>query len=222
MPYTGDMSPVQHAAQELAKRDPILAPIIARLPCTITPHTQYYRELVESIIGQQLSVKAAETITQRFVALFGDTFPSPQQIVAASSESMRAAGLSNAKVAYVRDLAQHIIDGELNVEALPTLSNEAAIKTLVAVKGIGEWTAHMFLIFALARLDVLPVGDLGFKTGLMRLYGFDALPTPAQVTKLAADRHWHPYESIATWYVWQSLDNAPLERTRHQAGVEEK
>ncbi len=190
------------------QRDPVLAPVIQHVGrYRVKPHNNYYQELVESIIGQQLSIKAAATITQRFVALFGDTFPSPEQILTKQVEDLRAAGLSNAKAKYVLDLAKHVQEGTLQVDKLPSLSNEEVIRELTAVKGIGEWTAHMFLLFSLGRLDVLPVGDLGFRIGLQKLYGFAALPTPAQIKELSEHNHWHPYESVATWYVWQSLNS---------------
>jgi DNA-3-methyladenine glycosylase II len=118
-------------------------------------------------------------------------------------------GLSRNKAAYVLDLAKHVADGQLQLDRIAELPNDQIIKELVAVKGIGEWTAHMFLIFALGRLDVLPVGDLGIRSGIQKLYGYDHLPTPAEIIELAAKNNWHPYESVACWYVWQALDNAP-------------
>lgn len=201
---------MQTAKQHLLACDAQLASVIRAVgDCPLKPHSRYYQELVESIIGQQLSIKAAATIVKRFVALFDGVFPTPEQIVASEHDALRSAGLSNAKAIYVRDLAQHIIDGKLEISKLPSLSNEDAIKELVAVKGIGEWTAHMFLMFSLGRLDVLPVGDLGLRTGVQKLYKLKAIPSPAEATKLAGRKKWHPYESVATWYIWQSLDNAP-------------
>lgn len=199
---------MQTAKQHLLKCDPHLAPIIQKVgDCPLRPHSRYYQELVESIISQQLSMKAAATITQRFVALFGGEFPAPQQILAKEHGQLRSAGLSNAKANYIRDLAQHIVDGQLLIDKLPALSNQEVINELTAVKGIGEWTAHMFLIFSLGRLDILPVGDLGLRAGVQKIYGLKSLPTPNEVTKLANKHKWHPYESVATWYVWQSLNN---------------
>lgn len=201
---------LKSAARHLAQNDPQLSPVIQRFgPCTIEPHSHYYRELVESIIGQQLSVKAAATILKRFVALFGGEFPSPVQILACDVDKLRSAGMSAAKARYVRDLAQHIVDGELQPENLPGLSNDEVIHELVAVKGIGEWTAHMFLIFSLGRTDVLATGDLGVRSAMMRLYNLPALPSPADIRAIADRHHWHPYESIACWYLWKSLDNEP-------------
>ncbi|HKU19035.1 MAG TPA: DNA-3-methyladenine glycosylase [Candidatus Saccharimonadales bacterium] len=201
----------QQAAEYLAAHDAVLAPLVARFGlCTIRPHRNYYQELVQSIISQQLSVKAAATIERRFCALFAsDTFPSPEAILHKSIDELRAAGLSRGKATYVRDLAQHVVDGRVQFNHLDKLSNEAVIRELTAVKGIGEWTAHMFLMFCMGRTDVLAVGDLGIKNGVQKLYGLDHLPSAADLSALAAQNHWHPYESIACWYIWQSLDNTP-------------
>lgn len=201
---------LQKAVQHLAMHDPALATVIARMGlCTIRPHTDYYRELVQSIISQQLSVKAADAIEQRFVALFNGRFPSPEQLLATDIETLRSSGLSYAKGRYALDLARHVVDGAVAFDRFGTLSNESIIRELTAVKGIGEWTAHMFLMFCMGRLDVLPVGDLGIRNGVRQLYDLADLPTPQQVAAIAQSNHWHPYESIASWYVWQSLDNTP-------------
>jgi DNA-3-methyladenine glycosylase II len=186
-------------------------PVIARSGiCTISPHTDYYRELVDSIISQQLSVKAARTIERRFCELFGASdFPPPEVILTKEIDELRTAGLSRGKAMYVRDLAQHVLDDKIRFESFPQLSNQEIIDELVAVKGIGEWTAHMFLMFCMGRLDVLPVGDLGIKNGMMKLYGLNAPPSPEQMREISVKYNWHPYESVASWYIWQSLDNAP-------------
>lgn len=197
------------AADYLAKADSRLAPIIVRSGiCTIEPHTNYYQELVESIISQQLSVKAARSIRQKFTGLFGGEFPSPDQILSKSVEELRSAGLSNAKARYIQDLALHVKNGTVKLDILNTLSNDEIIRELTAVKGIGEWTAHMFLMFCMGRLDVLPYGDLGIKNGIQKLYGLDHLPSPTEVQDIALAHHWAPYQSVASWYIWQSLDNA--------------
>lgn len=200
---------ITKAGKHLAAHDPVLVGLItAHGPYTPRPHTNYYWELVDSIISQQLSVKAARTIEQRFLALFDGKVPSAERLLHTSVDELRAVGMSRPKANYVLDLAKHIADGSLQLEKLPALSNEEIIKELVAVKGIGEWTAHMFLIFALGRLDVSPVGDLGIRSGIQRLYNLDHLPTPAEVTEHATQHGWHPYESVAAWYIWQALDNA--------------
>lgn len=199
-----------HTAAEnhLSTVDPVIGQLIEQWgPCTIKPHTNYYHALVSSIISQQLSVKAADTIEGRFMDLYGGTLPSPEQIVATDPEKMRSAGLSGAKTRYIADLAGRILDGSLEIERISTLSNQEVVSELTAVKGIGEWTAHMFLMFCLGRLDVLPVGDLGIKMGIKKLYHLDHVPSPAEVIETSAVRGWHPYESIACWYIWRSLEN---------------
>jgi len=201
---------LQKAVKHLVEHDAVLRPVIARAGlCTLKPHREYYRALGDAIIGQQLSVKAAASIKRRFRELFGGNFPSPEAILEKSPENLRAVGFSRAKAVYIRDLAQHIIDGKVRFDKLDEQSNEEVIATLTDVKGIGEWTAHMFLLFCMGRLDVLPTGDLGVRSGIRKLYGFEDLPTPVQITELAANNHWHPYESVASWYIWHSLDNAP-------------
>jgi DNA-3-methyladenine glycosylase II len=199
---------MQTAAKHLAKHDKVLAPVIKRAGlCTIRPHTDYYWELVDSIISQQLSIKAAAKIEERFKNLFPGALPTPDQILITSDEKLRQVGLSRAKVSYVKSLAQHIIDGELELEKLNKLSNLEIVGELTAVKGIGEWTAHMFLMFAMARLDVLAVGDLGIRSGMQKLYKLPSLPTPEEITKIATKNNWHPYETVACWYVWHAKDN---------------
>jgi DNA-3-methyladenine glycosylase II len=199
------------SAKHLIQHDKKLAEIIeqAGLP-TFRPHKNYYQALCDSIISQQLSVKAAASIEKRFKDLFGGgEFPQPEAILNKSIDELRSVGLSNAKANYIRDLAQHVIDGRLRFDKLDEKSNEEIIALLTDVKGIGEWTAHMFLMFAVGRLDVLPVGDLGIRNGVTKLYGFKDAATPQQIKEIAEKYHWHPYESVASWYIWHSLDNAP-------------
>lgn len=198
------------ASEHLTRNDPILALIIikAGLP-TIKPHDNYYATLIGSIISQQLSVKAADTIEKRFLALFDSDLPSPDEILTKSIDELRTAGLSNAKAKYIQDLAQHIIDGKLKFDHFKDLSNEEIISELTAVKGIGVWTAHMFLMFCMGRLNILATGDLGIRNGIRALYGLKDMPTVADVEKIAKKNSWHPYETAACWYIWHSLDNAP-------------
>lgn len=199
------------AAAYLSQHDARMAETIARAGvCRIEPHADYYRALVDSVIGQQLSVKAAATIKQRFRALFSTTFPEPAAILEKSIEQLRSAGLSNAKAHYVQDLAQHIVNGKLSFDALGSMTNDDIVKMLTDVKGVGEWTAHMFLMFCVGRSDVLAVGDLGIRSAIRHLYKLDRLPTSQEVTDIAKVNHWHPYESIACWYLWYSLDNKPM------------
>lgn len=200
----------RHAADTLKKADPILAPLIATYGlCAIRPHREYYRALTGEIIGQQLSVKAAASIRKLFEALFNNTFPAPEAILEKSVEELRTVGLSKAKATYIRDLAQHIVDGKVRFDHLDDLDNEAVVKTLTDVKGIGEWTAHMFLMFCMGRTDILAYGDLGIRNAIKKLYALPAIPSPQAVQALALERGWHPYETIACWYLWQSLENVP-------------
>lgn len=201
---------VKEAAEHLAKYDPILRPIIAQVGLyTVQPQKGYYQELVDAIISQQLSVHAARAIEHRFRDMFGGEFPTPEQILTTDVETLRSIGFSRAKAMYVLDLAQHIVDGKIHFDHLDALSNDEIIAELTAVKGIGVWTAHMFLIFCMGRTDILPVGDLGIRNGVWKLYGFDDAPTPQQITDIAAENHWHPYESIASWYIWRTFDTTP-------------
>jgi DNA-3-methyladenine glycosylase II len=201
---------LQAAADYLQLVDHVLVPIINHAGLAdLQPHTDYYGALVNSIIGQQLSVKAAASIKQRFRDLFGGVMPSPEQILEKSVEDLRAVGFSNAKGRYVLDLAQHVIDGRVRFDKLDAQSNDEIIAELTDIKGVGEWTAHMFLMFSMGRLDILPVGDLGIRNGVRQLYGFDSAPTPQQIIEIAENNKWHPYESVASWYIWHSLDNAP-------------
>jgi DNA-3-methyladenine glycosylase II len=210
--YNVSMTIYEEAAAHVAKHDPVLAPVIAAAGLsTMRPHRNYYQALVGSIISQQLSVKAADTIERRFCELFGSTeMPSPEQILTKDIEELRSVGLSRGKAAYVRDLAQHVVDGSVQFNQLDHMSNDEIITELTAVKGIGVWTVHMFLIFCVGRLDVLAVGDLGIRNGIMKLYGLHYAPTPDEVTALAKKNGWHPYESISCWYIWHSLDNKPI------------
>jgi DNA-3-methyladenine glycosylase II len=201
----------QQAATYLSEHDPALAAVIARAGlCRIEPHNDYYRALGDSIIGQQLSVKAAATIKQRFRDLFGGTFPTPEEILEKSIDELRTAGLSASKAKYIQDLAQHIIDGKIDFADIDQLTNEAIIAKLTDVKEIGEWTVHMFLMFCMGHTDVLATGDLGIRNAVRNLYNLDHVPTPAEVTARAEQNQWHPYESIACWYLWYSLDNKPM------------
>ncbi len=201
----------EEAAAYLSEHDEVLASVIATAgACTIRPHTNYYQELVDSIISQQLSVYAARAIEQRFQDMFGGHFPSPDEILTKDVEQLRAIGFSRPKARYVQDLAQHILDGQLSFERIEVMSNEEVIDMLTAVKGIGEWTAHMFLMFCMGRSDVLPVGDLGIRNGVRKLYSLTDVPTPEQIREISVKHSWAPYESIASWYVWQSLDNEPV------------
>ena len=168
-----------------------------------------YGALVRSITGQQLSVKAAAAIYGRLIARFGDRAPTPAELLADDPDELRtAAGLSRAKTASLRSLAEHVLDGRLRLDALAELPDEEVIAELVAVKGIGEWTAHMYLMFTLNRPDVLPTGDQGIKNAVMTAYGLDAAPKPEAMTEIAEP--WRPHRTRACLYLWRSLDNEPI------------
>lgn len=199
---------INQAINHLKTHDPILGSVIERHePCDITEHDRYYEELASSIVSQQLSVKAARTIWHRFLDLFDGKMPSPDQIIATDDQIIRSAGLSGQKVRYIKDLAAHIVNGELEIDKLNTLSNDEIIQELTAVKGIGIWSAHMFMIFSLARLDVLAWGDLGVRKSAQTLYNLPTLPTKEDLETLAEQNHWAPYESVVCWYLWKALDN---------------
>lgn len=201
---------LHEAARYLEEVDPILAPVIKKHgAATIQPHRNYYEALVGEIISQQLSVKAAHSIHARFLDLFGGAFPGPEAILQKSVDELRLAGLSRAKSTYIHDLAEQIIAGKVAFEYLDNLSNGDIIAKLTAVKGIGEWTSHMFLMFCMGRLDVLAYGDLGIRVGIKELYTLDSLPSTEEVKQIAKDNHWHPYETVACWYIWASKDNKP-------------
>jgi DNA-3-methyladenine glycosylase II len=198
----------------LRRADPVLARLIDQggpLPERDSRGrpADVYGALVRSITGQQLSVKAAAAIWRRLLDRFGGHTPTPEQILADDPDDLRvAAGFSRAKVAYLRSLAEHVLSGELELDRLAELPDGEVIRELTAVKGIGEWTAHMFLMFTLHRPDVLPTGDLGVRNAARRAYGLDAPPAPQALQELAEP--WRPYRTRACLYLWRSLDNEPL------------
>jgi DNA-3-methyladenine glycosylase II len=166
-----------------------------------------YGALLRSIVGQQLSTKAARSIYGRLTEIFDGHAPTPGQLLAADPERIRAAGLSRAKVVYLRDLAQHVEDGTLELERLPELPDDEVSDQLTAVKGLGQWTADMFLMFHLRRPDVLPVGDLGIRRAVQTQYRMRKLPDAKRLERVA--RPWRPHRTLACLYLWSSLDNVP-------------
>jgi DNA-3-methyladenine glycosylase II len=205
------------ADAHLLRADPVLAGLISSHggPLAAERDTRgrpddLYGALVRSIAGQQLSVKAARSIFLRLQARFDGRTPTPEEILADDPEALRAAaGFSRAKVRYLRSLAEHVQRGELELDRLTQLDDETIIAELTAVKGIGEWTAHMFLMFTLHRPDVLPVGDLGVRNAVMRAYGLERPPDPQALTAIAEP--WRPHRTRACLYLWRSLDNEPVE-----------
>jgi DNA-3-methyladenine glycosylase II len=168
-----------------------------------------YGALLRAIVGQQLSTKAARTIYGRILDLFEGSTPSPEQLLEVDETALRGAGLSGRKVEYVRDLASHVLAGELELDRLNDLSDEEVIEEIVAVRGLGVWTAEMFLLFHLERPDVLSGGDLGIRKAVQVEYSLDEMPTPTRVLEIGEP--WRPHRSLASLYLWESLANAPVD-----------
>lgn len=173
------------------------------------PKGDAYGALLRAVVGQQLSVKAAATIFDRVLAIFGGRMPTARQLLDADEAALRSAGLSGRKVEYLKDLATHVLSGELEVDRLGELPDDEVIEQLTAVRGLGVWTAHMFLMFHLEREDVLPVGDLGIRNAIKAEYGFDELPAPAEMEAMA--EVWRPHRTLACLYLWESLANTPAQ-----------
>ena len=198
---------MKKALNHLKKSDQILASIITRVgPYKITYREATFEALARAILFQQLSTKAARTIYGRFEEAAGGKV-TPEAIQNLSVGEMRRAGLSKQKIGYIRDLAEHALGGRLDFANFHTMSDEEVMVALTDIKGIGEWTAHMFLIFALRRPNVLATGDLGVRTAIQRAYKRRKLPSPKEIEKIAAC--WHPYRSVACWYLWRSLEFTP-------------
>jgi DNA-3-methyladenine glycosylase II len=195
---------MKKAVDHLKKSDAILAAVIARVgPCQIAYREPTFETLARAIVFQQLSTKAARTIYGRLEEAAGGKL-TPESIQNLSVGEMRRAGLSRQKLGYIRDLAEHALSGKVDFARLPAMNDEEVIASLTDIKGVGEWTAHMFLLFSLRRPNVLPVGDLGVRTAIQRAWRKRKLPTPKQVEQIA--RGWHPYCSFAAWYLWRSLE----------------
>jgi DNA-3-methyladenine glycosylase II len=200
--------------EHLRAADPVLCALIDRFgPDGLNERregnqSQHYGALVRAIVGQQLSTKAAAAIYRRLADRFGGREPTPQEILDDDPEGLRSVGLSRAKVSFLRSLAEHVLNGSLELEKLDGLSDDEVISELTAVKGIGVWSAHMFLIFHLGRPDVLAVGDLGIRRAMMVAYGLQALPLPAAMEQIA--ECWRPHRTLACRYLWRSLDSTPV------------
>jgi 3-methyladenine DNA glycosylase/8-oxoguanine DNA glycosylase len=195
---------MRKAVNHLKKSDPVLRAIIEQVgPCRMEFSVPEFSSLAEAIVYQQLNGKAAVTIFKRFIELAGSPL-TPQGILKLSDEQLRGVGLSRQKSSYLKDLAAKTASGALNFAQLAELSDEEVIQHLTQVKGIGVWTAHMFLMFSLRRTDVLPTGDYGVQMAIKRHYKKRKLPKPKDMEKIA--RVWAPYRSVACWYMWRSLD----------------
>src|SRR5689334_13391578 len=198
---------MKKALDHLKKSDVILASIIARVgPCKMTYREPTFEALARAIVFQQLSTKAARTIYGRLEEAAGGQV-TPVAIQNVSVGEMRRAGLSKQKIGYIRGLAEHALSGKVDFGRLPEMPDEEVIVALTDIKGVGVWTAHMFLIFSLRRPNVLPVGDLGVRMAIQRAYKKRKLPLPTEIEKIA--KGWHPYCSFAAWYLWRSLEFTP-------------
>jgi DNA-3-methyladenine glycosylase II len=214
LPASPKSSGADPAVEALRAADPVLRAVIDEAGAdglgdrrAGRPH-DHYGALVRSIVGQQLSTTAARAIYGRLTDRFGGRTPTPVEVLADDPDELRAAaGLSHAKVRYLRSLAEHVIEGSLELERLDDLPDEEVIAELVAVKGLGTWSAHMFLMFHLGRPDVLPVGDLAIRKAVMQRYGLEALPSPSELEEIAEP--WRPHRTLASLYLWRSLDATP-------------
>ena len=195
---------MRKAINHLKKSDPVLAAIIESVgPCRMEFGPPEFHSLAEAIVYQQLHGKAAVTIFKRFAALAGDPV-TPEGILKLSDAQLRSVGLSKQKSSYLKDMAQRAASGELDFSRLPDMTDEEVIKHLTQVKGVGVWTAHMFLMFTLRRPNVLPTGDYGIQAAIKKHYKKRKMPKPEQMEKIA--KVWEPYRSVACWYLWRSLD----------------
>ena len=201
------------ALRRLRGTDPVMARLVDEHATLVRRELEQerlgdaYGALLRSIVGQQLSTKAAATIYGRMIEIFGGHAPSPRQLLEADPDAIRAAGLSRPKIAYLRDLAVHVEQGALELDRLPDLPDEEVVAQLTAIKGLGEWTAHMFLMFHLRRPDILPVGDQGIRRAVQAEYRLRKPPERERLEKLA--RPWRPHRTLACLLLWSSLDNKP-------------
>lgn len=194
------------ARKHLTKTDPKLGHIIKRVgPCRLHAFAPRdpFEALCMSIASQQLSTKAADTIFRRFCDLFPDRKPVPERVMTLADDEIRAVGFSRPKVAYIKDLASHVTDGRLDLKGLKKHPDDEVMRQLVAVKGIGRWTAEIFLMFRLGRPDIFPADDLGLMNAVQRTYGMRKRPDAKRLRKMCET--WKPYRSVAAWYLWQSL-----------------
>lgn len=200
---------LRKAERTLSRRDPVMRELIAGYgQCEIRPHTRYFETLVRSIVSQQLSTRAADTIFRRFRTLYpAGRFPAAASILVTPDEGLRGVGLSFQKISYIRDLAERSVRGKLKLSRLATLPDDEVIGILTEVKGIGDWTAQMFLIFSLGRLDVFPVGDLGIRKAIRDRFELEDLPAAHEMHEIAEANRWAPWRSVVSWYLWRSLDN---------------
>lgn len=200
---------IDKALQHLSANDKMLLRIIKKSPkCNLPNHRKYYISLLRAIVGQQLSVASARAINTRFMSFY-EGKPKPDKIIATPDKKLRELGLSFAKIKYVKDLSEKIINKEISFRNISRKTDEQIIEELTKVKGVGVWTVHMFLMFTLGRKDVLPVGDLGIKKAIMLNYNLKKMPDEKKVKQTAEKYGWSPYSSVAAWYLWRSLEMKP-------------
>jgi len=205
MPESLDDVGLRRARRVLMRRDPTLARVIRRVgACGIESRGDPYRALLRSVVFQQLAGSAARAIDARVRAPHRGRYPMPERLLEVPTDDLRAAGLSRQKIAAMRAVAEAFASGELSNRSLRRMDDEAVVAAVTRVRGIGEWTAHMLLMFCLGRPDVLPVGDYGVRKGAVELYGLPDLPRPAELEALAEP--WRPYRSVASWYLWRVAD----------------
>jgi len=198
---------IEKAIIHLSKKDKVLRKIIKNSPsCNLTTNTKYFNALVEMIISQQLSITSARAIHKKFMLHFHNN-PKPAEILSTDDITLRSFGLSTAKIKYIKELSLAVHEKRLRFNKINQMSNDEIIEKLTSIKGIGIWTAHMFLIFVLRRLDVLPYSDFGIRKSIMLNFDTKNLPVRTDVEKIATKNNWHPYESVASWYLWKSLDS---------------
>ena len=203
-----DPALLEKARRSLRRRDPVLAPVIRRVgPCELRRRGDPYRSLLRSVVYQQLAGPAAGAIAGRLRRHFGGRYPRPEVLLAAGEAELRALGLSRQKAAAFRAVAAAFADGTLTNRKLGRMDDADVVEAVTRIKGIGEWTAHMLLMFSLGSLDVLPVGDYGVRKGAQQLYGLSALPARKELEVLG--ERWRPYRSVASWYLWRSMEAVP-------------
>jgi DNA-3-methyladenine glycosylase II len=201
----GNIPSLREILDHFDRKDPVMAELIREIgPFQLKKNRKYFQVLCKAIISQQISTKAAHSITVRFYGLFDGQSQTPQSVFAMPEPNLRSVGLSRQKAAYLKDLSRHFVEKSIRPHRLPHLSNEDVILSLTGVHGIGRWTAEMFLIFSLNRMDVLPVADLGLQNAVKILYGMKSQPTLKKIRSLG--KKWNPLETVATWYAWRKLD----------------
>jgi len=213
-----DESARQRALRSLRRRDPLLARVIREVgPCRLEPSGDPYGGLLHAVVHQQLAGAAARAIEGRLKAAHADRYPTPEELLAADAEGLRALGLSRQKAATLRAVAEAFQSGRLSVARISAIDDAEVLAQLTAIKGIGTWTAHMVLMFGLGRPDVLPVGDYALRKGAQQLHALEAMPTPRELEALAEG--WRPWRTVASWYLWRVAEGAGVAGTVGRRGA---